>query len=483
LIYSDKDVEEEAKRVENSTSSEYSVKVNKLRKVYKLGFRKTKTAVHHVSFGIKNGDCFALLGANGAGKTTTFKMLSGDILQTAGTAHINGFEIPEELNKAQLDIGYCPQNDPLLENLTAREHLELYAALRGVNPKQRKKIVEQQLQEMNLSKYANVLAGSYSGGTRRKLSVAIAMIGNPSIVFLDEPSTGMDPEARRFMWDVITRISKERKKSTVILTTHSMDEAEALSTKVGIMVEGRLKCLGTVQHIKNKYGGGYEVEIKLNLVSKAQITEAAHDLGLTMGAELNKTQIENLLKQVGMTRVLKEDSEESKKSGIPPEIKQGKISVDFLMEWILNEKNGQKLKGFFEKHFEGTALIEQISTFYRFRISSNISIGTVFGTIEENKTNLGITQYSVRQSSIEQIFNMFATNSQPEPSKKHPQKILTNPKDLEPQYSINETQLLAISPLTTPNTAALISLEQPTIIEVVSPIIQVKDLENSPDER
>jgi len=141
------------------------------------------------------------------------------------------------------------------------------------------------------------------------------------------------------------------------------------------------------------------------------------------------------------------------------------------------------MQGFFEKHFEGTALIEQISTFYRFRISSNISIGTVFGTIEENKTNLGITQYSVRQSSIEQIFNMFATNSQPEPSKKHPQKILTNPKDLEPQYSINETQLLAISPLTTPNTAALISLEQPTIIEVVSPIIQVKDLENSPDER
>ena len=136
-MYTDRDVEDEAKKMENSmTTEEYSVKVNKLRKVYRLGFRKYKTAVHHVSFGIKNGDCFALLGVNGAGKTTTFKMLSGDILQSSGSAHINGFQIPEELNKAQLDIGYCPQNDPLLENLTAREHLELYAALRGIPAKQ-----------------------------------------------------------------------------------------------------------------------------------------------------------------------------------------------------------------------------------------------------------------------------------------------------------------------------------------------------------
>ena len=136
LEYTDTDVAEEAKRVENSTSTEYSVKVNKIRKVYQLGGRKTKTAVHHISFGIKNGDCFALLGVNGAGKTTTFKMLSGDVLQSSGTAHINGYEIPEQLGLAQRDIGYCPQSDPLLENLTAQEHLELYAALRGIHPSQ-----------------------------------------------------------------------------------------------------------------------------------------------------------------------------------------------------------------------------------------------------------------------------------------------------------------------------------------------------------
>lgn len=118
------------------------------------------------------------------------------------------------------------------------------------------------IKEMDLTEYENVLAGTYSGGNKRKLSVAIAMLGNPPIVFLDEPSTGMDPKARRFMWDVISRIATKRKRSSIILTTHSMEEAEALSTKIAIMVEGVIKCIGPIQHIKNKYGEGYEVEIK-----------------------------------------------------------------------------------------------------------------------------------------------------------------------------------------------------------------------------
>jgi ATP-binding cassette subfamily A (ABC1) protein 3 len=118
----------------------------------------------------------------------------------------------------------------------------------------REQLVEKQLQEMNLKKYENICAGTYSGGNKRKLSVAIAMLGNPPIVFLDEPSTGMDPEARRFMWNVINRISTLRKRSSIILTTHSMEEAEALSTRISIMVNGNLKCLGSVQHIKSKFG-------------------------------------------------------------------------------------------------------------------------------------------------------------------------------------------------------------------------------------
>jgi len=132
-----------------------------------------------------------------------------------------------------------------------------------------------------------VCSVDYSGGTKRKLSVAIALIGNPSIIFLDEPSSGMDPEARRFMWSVISTISSVKKEASVILTTHSMDEAEALSNKLGIMVEGKLKCIGAPQSLKNKYGDGYEIEIKLKIPNKQELlkmhgSDSIEDLALAV---------------------------------------------------------------------------------------------------------------------------------------------------------------------------------------------------------
>ena len=117
---------------------------------------------------------------------------------------------------------------------------------------------------MNLEEHRKKPAGTLSGGNKRKLSVAMCVIGNPPIILLDEPSAGMDPEARRFMWSVVARISQQRKKSAVILTTHSMEEAEALSTKMGIMVKGGIfRCFGSSQHIKSKFGTGYEIEVKI----------------------------------------------------------------------------------------------------------------------------------------------------------------------------------------------------------------------------
>jgi ATP-binding cassette, subfamily A (ABC1), member 3 len=130
--------------------------------------------------------------------------------------------------------------------LTAREHLNLYAAIKGIPVHLRDGLVQKKLVEMDLIKFEGILAGTFSGGNKRKLSVAIAMLGNPSIIFLDEPSTGMDPGARRFMWDVISRISSVNKSSSVILTTHSMEEAEALSSRIAIQVEGALQCIGSI---------------------------------------------------------------------------------------------------------------------------------------------------------------------------------------------------------------------------------------------
>jgi ATP-binding cassette subfamily A (ABC1) protein 3 len=145
--------------------------------------------------------------------------------------------------------------------LTGREHLELYAHIKGIPQAKISEQVEFMLKNMDLTQYRDILAGTYSGGNKRKLSVALALIGNPSVVFLDEPSAGMDPEARKKMWKILGRIKKQ--KSAVILTTHSMEEAEALCDRMTIMVRGRLKCIGTSTWIKNKFGDGFEIEIKV----------------------------------------------------------------------------------------------------------------------------------------------------------------------------------------------------------------------------
>jgi len=419
----DDDVEREQREVEASDNKTYSIKVDKLRKVYPIGGGQYKVAVDQLSFGVKNGECFALLGVNGAGKTTTFKILSGDYTQTSGRAYINGFEIPQRLAEAQRNIGYCPQFDSILELLTAKEHLHLYAAIKGIPESLRGRMVEKQLVEMNLKQYENIPAGTYSGGNKRKLSVAIAMIGNPAVVFLDEPSTGMDPEARRFMWNVISRISRERKQSSIILTTHSMEEAEALATKMGIMVDGNLKCLGTSQHIKNKFGGGYEIEVKMELPTREEVQAVIQRLGANNKETLVNSEALQVLQSMQAEHLRKEVKEEGAGSVIFSELKKGKISTRLLVEWIMIEKSGEKLKEFFRQAFGQISVIEHFQSFYRFKASNQITIGSFFGLLEKNKSQLKIQQYSIKQGSIEQIFNNFAAeeNVNGGPATKTPQ--------------------------------------------------------------
>lgn len=131
-------------------------------------------------------------------------------------------KISENLKRVRQNLGYCPQFDALIDNLTVREQLELFYDLKSLPAEYKDELVTQKIKEMNLEDYEDKLSGTLSGGNKRKLSVAMAMIGNPSIIFLDEPSTGMDPKARRFMWKIISRIASEKKQSTIILTTHSM---------------------------------------------------------------------------------------------------------------------------------------------------------------------------------------------------------------------------------------------------------------------
>jgi ATP-binding cassette subfamily A (ABC1) protein 3 len=238
-----------------------TVEIRNMYKVYKKKTGGTTMAVKGTFLDVFEGECFGLLGTNGAGKTTTFKIMCGELAPSYGSVKILDEVMPYNLDKVRQYMGYCPQFDALLTKLTSQEHIELFCHLKGIDPKYHKYLIETTLKNLNLLKYRNVNAGTYSGGNKRKLNVAIALLGKPPIVFLDEPSSGMDPEARRFMWTVINNITNVQKKSSIVLTTHSMEEAEALTNRLAIMVSGRIKVMGNVQTIKNVYGDAFEIDV------------------------------------------------------------------------------------------------------------------------------------------------------------------------------------------------------------------------------
>jgi len=261
-IVDDEDVIAEKERLlqlKNSGSEKEMISIEGMRKLYPGRFNTApKLAVKNLYLGIPQGQCFGFLGINGAGKTTTLKILTGDELPTEGTGYLSQMDILTHQREIRRLIGYCPQFDALIETLTARQHLVLFARIKGVAEEDIPILVNRLLNLLSLEEYADRPAGGYSGGNKRKLCVGIALIGNPPVVFLDEPSTGMDPGARRFMWNLISTTMKGR---SVILTTHSMEECEALCGRIGIMVSGRLRCLGSAQHLKHRFGKGYQLEL------------------------------------------------------------------------------------------------------------------------------------------------------------------------------------------------------------------------------
>ncbi|KAI7815451.1 ABC subfamily A member [Rhyzopertha dominica] len=221
----------------------------------------SRIAIKSLSLAVDAGEVFGLLGHNGAGKTTTMKIITAEEAPTRGQVQIGGQSITSNMADAFQLLGYCPQHDALWKNITVREHLECYAAIRGVPYRDISKVVNLYLNGLQIQEHADKQTHQCSGGTRRKLSFAMAMVGNPKVVLLDEPSTGMDPRSKRFLWDTI--LASFQGSRGAILTTHSMEEADALCSRVGIMVKGELRCLGSTQHLKNLYGAGYTLEMKL----------------------------------------------------------------------------------------------------------------------------------------------------------------------------------------------------------------------------
>ncbi|KFR04981.1 ATP-binding cassette sub-family A member 13, partial [Nipponia nippon] len=261
----DVDVEMERQRLFGGRTVNDVLLLYNLRKCYG-GFSKKNTAVESISLGIPRGECFGLLGTNGAGKSTTFKMLTGDIIPSAGRAVIRtptGSEMDIlSASSEGILIGYCPQQDALDELLTGWEHLYYYCTLRGIPKQDICKVSEDLVNRLHLNAHADKLVRTYSAGTKRKLSTAVALVGKPQILLLDEPSSGMDPCSKRYLWKTI--LKEVQDGCAAVLTSHSMEECEALCTRLAIMVNGSFKCLGSPQHIKNRFGDGYSVRVWLS---------------------------------------------------------------------------------------------------------------------------------------------------------------------------------------------------------------------------
>ncbi|XP_052284173.1 phospholipid-transporting ATPase ABCA1-like isoform X3 [Dreissena polymorpha] len=333
----DADVAKERRRVLSGGAKDDVLRIEELTKVFSSRGRKGKlTAVDRLCVGVPKGQCFGLLGVNGAGKTTTFKMLTGDERLSKGNAYVNNYSILNDMVQVRHNIGYCPQFDALDPLLTGVEHLRFYARLRGIPETEVKLVADWAIRRLGLLPHADKISTNYSGGNKRKLSTAISLIGNPSVIFLDEPTTGMDPGARRFLWDCITNIVKDGR--SVILTSHSMEECEALCGRLAIMVNGRFRCLGSIQHLKNKFGDGYTVIIRV--------------------------------------------------SGEFP-------NMDPVIE-------------FFNTEFKGAVLKEKHHNMLQYQLGSDIKLSNLFGQIEEVRERLQIEDYSVSQTTLDQVFINFA---------------------------------------------------------------------------
>lgn len=446
IVEEDIDVKAERHRILNGCGDDAIIYLKNLRKVYPARRNHSeKVAVRSLTFSVQEGECFGFLGTNGAGKTTTLSMLTGEECPTDGTAYIFGNDIRLDPKAARRHIGYCPQFDALLESLTAREHLELYARIKGVPKISLNDVVNEKLMEFDLWKHADKPSYSLSGGNKRKLSVAIAMIGNPPIVILDEPSTGMDPLAKRFMWDVISRLSTRRGKTAVILTTHSMNEAQALCTRIGIMVGGSLRCIGSPQHLKTRFGNHLELEVKPTEVSSVELDSLCKrireslfdfpshtksilsDLEICIGSETTRDNVSEIsLTQemiILIARMLgNEESIWTIASSTPITdgvfgeqlseqlTRDGGIPLKIFSEWWLANEKFSLIDSFIISSFPGATFdgCNGLSVKYQLPYGEESSLADIFGHLEHNREKLGIEEYSISQSTLETIFNHFA---------------------------------------------------------------------------
>lgn len=250
------------KMLEHQNEENIGLRICGMSKTYEGGiFGETNEDIHALKnlwIEVGEGECLGIMGHNGAGKSTLVNVISGMTRPTKGTAKLYQHTITEDMDSIRSKLGVVFQYDVLWDELTGFEHLWLFSQIKRINSTNFKQMSEDRLKDVGLAKAGTLAVGQYSGGMRRRMSVALSTIGDPKIILMDEPTTGMDPVSKKAVWDLIQRVKGGR---VMILTTHAMEEAELLSDKLAVLEEGVLKCIGAPLQLKNIYGDGYRVNI------------------------------------------------------------------------------------------------------------------------------------------------------------------------------------------------------------------------------
>jgi ABC-2 type transport system ATP-binding protein len=217
-------------------------------------------AVDHVSFSVPEGELFGLLGPNGAGKTTLIRMLTTLTPLTEGSARVAGHALPEDPEGVRSAIGVIPQAPTSDPELTAEENLQIHAQIYGIPARERPELIRNLLEAVDLTRFAHALVGTYSGGMRRRMEIARGMLHSPRVLFLDEPTTGLDPVSRTNVWEMIQKLQRQS-NLTILLTTHYMDEADKLCERIAIIDQGKIVALDTPARLKDSMAGNEVVEV------------------------------------------------------------------------------------------------------------------------------------------------------------------------------------------------------------------------------
>ncbi len=261
-------------------------------------------AVNKINLSIKEGEIFGLLGPNGAGKTTTLSMLATLLPPTSGRAYVNGFDVVNDASKVRHSIGFVFQDPSSDDLLTGRENLYLHALMYGVDMRNINKRMDEVLKLVDLTERQNERMKKYSGGMRRRLELARGLLHDPRVLFLDEPTLGLDPQTRQHLWTYIRRLADE-KKVTVIITTHYMDEADQLCDRIAVIDHGKIAAMGKPEDLKKRLGGDV-VRIKSKKPNVAAVKKlryvknVKHNDGMvTMTVDNSAKHLQEILKKIG----------------------------------------------------------------------------------------------------------------------------------------------------------------------------------------